>query len=67
MAYGHKQKNHSPSGHAGHQDTQIHQKGMHHKCPSAVEPHPKGPSVNVGDRPSTTYVASVSVPGPRSA
>lgn len=67
MAYGHKHKHHSPSGHAGHQDAQIHQKGMHRKSPSAVEPHPKGPSVNVGDRPSTTYVPAVSVPGPRSA
>lgn len=58
---------HSPSGHANRPETSIHQKGMHNKAPSAVEPHPKGPSVNVGDRPSTTYVPSVSVPGPRNA
>ena len=67
MAYGHKQKTHSPSGHVGHTEPKIHQKGMHRKAPSAVEPHPKGPSVNVGDRPSTTYVAHVNVPGPRNA
>jgi len=68
MAYGHASKNHSPSGHAGSQDTKIHQKGMHNKSPSAVEPHPKGPSVNVGDRPSPGYVPSIGTgPGPRSA
>jgi hypothetical protein len=58
---------HSPSGHAGHPETKLHQKGMHRKAPSAVEPHPKGPSVNAGDRPNPHYVPSVSVPGPRNA
>lgn len=67
MAY-RASKTHSPSGHVGGgHETKIHQKGMHRKAPSAVEPHPKGPSVNVGDRPSATYVPSVSVPGPRNA
>ena len=36
--------------------------------PSAVEPHPKGPSVNVGDRPNPGYVPNVGAgPGPRVA
>ena len=39
-------KTHSPSGHAGRSDNSIHQKGMHNKAPSAVEPKPKGGSVN---------------------
>ena len=54
-------------GQQGHHETKIHQGGMHNKAPSAVEPHPKGPSVNVGDRPSSTYVPEVRVPGPRNA
>lgn len=61
-------KTHSPSGHVGGgHETKLHQKGMHRKAPSPHEPHPKGPSVNVGDRPSAGYVPSVSVPGPRNA
>jgi hypothetical protein len=60
-------KTHSPSGHAGHQETKLHQKGMHRKSPGAVEPHPKGPSVDVADRPNPHYVPSVSVPLPRNA
>jgi hypothetical protein len=61
-------KSHSPSGHVGSgHNPSIHQKGMHSKGSSAVEPHPKGPSVNVGDRPSPTYVCAVRVPGPRNA
>ena len=61
-------RNHSPSGHANRPDTSIHQKGMYNKAPSAVEPHPKGPSVNVGDRPNPGYVPNVgSGPGPRAA
>ena len=69
MAYDkHKMKTHSPSGHAGTgHDTDLHQRGMHNRSPSAVEEHPKGPSVDVGDRPSAEYVPSVSVPGPRNA
>lgn len=63
----HRMRTHSPSGHAGHQDTQIHQKGMHNKSPSPHEPHPKGPSVDVADRPSADYVHHVPVPGPRNA
>ena len=34
------------SGKQGHHTTKLHAKGMHRKSPSAVEPHPKGPSVN---------------------
>ena len=60
-------KTHSPSGHAEKHDTRIHQKGMHRKAPSPHEPHPKGPSVNVSDRPNPHYVHHVSVPGPRNA
>ena len=48
-------------------ETTLKQKGMHTKTPSAVEPHPKGPSVDVADRPSPTYVPTVTAPGPRSA
>lgn len=39
-------KDKSPSGHANRPDCCIHQKGMHNRSPSAVEPKPKGPSVN---------------------
>ena len=69
MAYDkHRMKTHSPSGHAGTgHDTDLHQRGMHNKSPSAVEKHPKGPSVDVSDRPSADYVGRVSVPGPRNA
>lgn len=58
---------HGSSGADGKQEPRIHQKGMHHKAPSAVEPHPKGPSVDVADRPSADYVNRVNVPGPRNA
>jgi hypothetical protein len=40
---------------------------MHRKAANPVEPHPKGPSVDVHDRPTPAYVAHVTVPGPRSA
>lgn len=63
----HGMKTHSPSGHTGRPETKIHQSGMHRKAPSPHEPHPKGPSVNVSDRPSAGYVPSVPVPGPRNA
>jgi len=59
-------KNHSPSGHAGGQDTQIHQRGMHRKAPSAVEPHPKGPSVNAEATRSQVGQAAPTI-GPRAA
>lgn len=39
-------KNHSPSGKNQRPDTSIHQKGMSNSSPSAVEPKPKGGSVN---------------------
>jgi hypothetical protein len=65
MAY-HPSKNHSPSGHANAQDTQIHQRGMHNKSPSAVEPHPKGPSVNAEATRSQVGKAAPTI-GPRSA
>jgi hypothetical protein len=56
----------SPSGHAGRQDTQIHQKGMHNKSPSAVEPKPKGGSVN--DAPTRSEVGKhAPTIGPRAA
>jgi hypothetical protein len=62
---------HSPSGHAGHVDTSIHQKGMRNKSPSAVEPHPKGGSVSSDKMSSAggtrTHVAEISTLGPRSA
>ena len=59
-------RSHSPSGHAGGQDTQIHQKGMHDKSPSAVEPHPKGASVNSEATRSQVGVQAPTI-GPRSA
>jgi hypothetical protein len=61
-------KKHSPSGHAGSgHETKLHQKGMHVKSPSAVEPHPKGPSVDTADRPGEGYVPHVPTLGPRNA
>jgi len=39
-------KKHSPSGRVERHDTSIHQKGMRNSSPSAVEPKPKGGSVN---------------------
>jgi len=67
----HPTKTHSPSGHVGHHETTLHQTGMHRKAPSAVEPHPKGGSVNSDKLSSAgatrTEIAGVSVPGPRAA
>lgn len=51
---GYSMKNRSPSGNNQRPDTSIHQKGMHNRSPSAVEPHPKGKSVNEGATRSTT-------------
>ena len=59
-------RNHSPSGHANRPDTQIHQKGMHNKAPSAVEPHPKGASVNSEATRSQVGVQAPTI-GPRAA
>jgi hypothetical protein len=59
-------RNHSPSGHANRPDTSIHQKGMHNKAPSAVEPHPKGPSVNSEATRSQVGVQAPTI-GPRAA
>ena len=59
-------RNHSPSGHANRPDTQIHQKGMHNKSPSAVEPHPKGASVNSEATRSQVGQAAPTI-GPRAA
>ncbi len=59
-------KNHSPSGHTGRPDTSIHQKGMHNKSPSAVEPKPKGGSVNA--EPTRSQVGTMPPTiGPRAA
>lgn len=59
-----KQK--SPSGHANRPDTCIHQKGMHNRSPSAVEPHPKGPSVSSDTTRSKPGVMPPTI-GPRVA
>ena len=59
-------KTHAPSGHTGGQDTQIHQKGMHNKSPSAVEPKPSGPSVN-SEATRSSVGAQAPTIGPRSA
>ena len=59
-------KNHSPSGKNQRQDTSIHQKGMHNKSPSAVEPHPKGGSVNAEPTRSKVGVQAPVI-GPRAA
>jgi len=59
-------RNHSPSGHANRPDTSIHQKGMHNKAPSAVEPHPKGASVNSEATRSQVGQAAPTI-GPRAA
>jgi hypothetical protein len=64
MAY--KQKTHSPSGRIEQHDTAIHQRGMHRKSPSAVEPHPKGGSVNA-EATRTKVGAHAPTIGPRSA
>ena len=59
-------RNHSPSGHANRPDTQIHQKGMHNKATSAVEPHPKGASVN-SEATRSQVGAQAPTIGPRAA
>jgi hypothetical protein len=59
-------KKHSPSGHVEKHDTSIHQKGMHRKTPSAVEPHPKGPSVDVEPTRSSVGKHAPTL-GPRAA
>ena len=55
-----------PSGHANRPATDLHS-GMSNNSPSAKEPHPSGPSVDVPDLPSPGYIPTVNVPGPRSA
>ena len=59
-------KNHSPSGHANRPETKLHQKGMHNKSPSAVEPKPKGGSVNSEPTRSKVGVQAPTI-GPRVA
>lgn len=59
-------KNRSPSGKSGRSDNSIHQKGMHNKSPSAVEPHPKGGSVNSEPTRSKVGVQAPTI-GPRVA
>ena len=59
-------KNRSPSGHTGRPETKIHQKGMHNKSPSAVEPKPKGGSVRDNPTRSAVGVQAPTI-GPRVA
>lgn len=59
-------KNRSPSGHANRPDASIHQKGMRNSSPSAVEPKPKGPSVN-SDTTRSSPAKQPATIGPRSA
>jgi len=59
-------KNHSPSGKNQRPDCCIHQKGMKNRSPSAVEPHPKGGSVNAGPTRSKPGVQAPTI-GPRVA
>jgi hypothetical protein len=59
-------KNHSPSGKNQRPETSIHQKGMHRKAPSAVEPHPKGGSVNASPTRSEVGARAPTI-GPRAA
>lgn len=59
-------KNKSPSGHANRPDPCIHQKGMANHSPSAVEPKPKGPSVNADTTRSKVGVQAPTI-GPRVA
>lgn len=56
----------SPSGHANRPEPSIHQKGMHNKSPSAVEPKPKGASVNAEPTRSKVGVQAPTI-GPRAA
>jgi hypothetical protein len=64
-------KDRSPSGHIEHHETTLHQKGMHNKSPSAVEPHPQGGSVDHDKMSSAggtrTEVPGVPTIGPRTA
>jgi hypothetical protein len=59
-------KNRSPSGHNARPDTSIHQRGMHNRSPSAVEPKPKGGSVNAEPTRSKVGVQAPTI-GPRVA
>ena len=59
-------KNHSPSGHANRPDPCIHQKGMSNSSPSAVEPKPKGGSVQDNPTRSDVGVQAPTI-GPRAA
>lgn len=59
-------KNHSPSGKNQRPETTLHQKGMSNSSPSAVEPHPKGPSVNSDVTRSQPGVMPPTI-GPRAA
>jgi hypothetical protein len=59
-------KNRSPSGKNQRPDACIHQKGMHNKSPAAVEPKPKGGSVNADVTRSKPGVMPPVI-GPRAA
>lgn len=59
-------KNRSPSGKNQRPECGIHQKGMHNKSPSAVEPKPKGGSVNGAPTRSAVGAAAPTI-GPRVA
>lgn len=59
-------KNHSPSGKNQRAETSIHQKGMSNSSPSAVEPHPKGGSVDAAPTRSAVGVQAPTI-GPRVA
>lgn len=66
MAYKTGMKNHSPSGKNQRPDTCIHQRGMRNRSPSAVEPHPKGGSVDAAPTRSEVGKAAPTI-GPRAA
>ena len=66
MAYQTGMTNRSPSGNSGRPDTSIHQKGMKNSSPSAVEPKPKGASVNSDATRSKVGVQPPTI-GPRVA
>ena len=59
-------KDRSPSGKNQRPETSIHQKGMSNSSPSAVEPKPKGGSVNAEPTRSKTGVQAPTI-GPRAA
>lgn len=59
-------KNHSPSGKNQRPECCIHQKGMANHSPSAVEPKPKGGSVNSDTTRSKVGVQPPTI-GPRVA